>query len=79
MKKLEIHRAIISVSNKENLIPFARFLSSQGIEIVSTGGTAKTLKNEDIPVREVSDFTGMKEVMQGRLKTLHPKVFGGIL
>ncbi|NMB98729.1 MAG: bifunctional phosphoribosylaminoimidazolecarboxamide formyltransferase/IMP cyclohydrolase [Thermoanaerobaculaceae bacterium] len=79
MKNLEVHRAIISVSNKENLVPFARFLSSRGIEILSTGGTAKTLKIEEIPVKEVSDFTGMKEVMSGRLKTLHPKVFGGIL
>ncbi len=79
MKKLEVHRAIISVSNKENLVPLARFLSSKKIEIISTGGTARTLKFEGIPVKEVSDFTGMKEVMQGRLKTLHPKVFGGIL
>ena len=79
MKNLEVKRAIVSVSNKENLVPFAKFLNENGIQILSTGGTAKTLKLENIPVKEVSDFTGMKEVMHGRLKTLHPKVFGGIL
>lgn len=79
MKKIKIKRALVSVSNKENLIPFIKFLISQNIEIISTGGTARVLKDEGLKVLEVSDFTGMKEILDGRLKTIHPKVFGGIL
>lgn len=79
MKILKVKRAIFSVSNKEKLSGFAKFLDSNSVEILSTGGTAKTLREIGIKVKEVSDFTGMKEVMDGRLKTLHPKIFGGIL
>ena len=79
MKPLEIHRALISVSQKDGLIKFSKFLAERGVEILSTGGTAKALRQEEIPVKDVSQFTGMKEVMEGRLKTLHPKVLGGIL
>lgn len=79
MKPLKIHRALISVSQKDGLIKFSKFLAEKGVEILSTGGTAKALRQEDIPVKDVSQFTGMKEVMEGRLKTLHPKVLGGIL
>lgn len=79
MNVLEIHRALISVSQKDGLVPFARFLAQRRVEILSTGGTAKALRQEDVPVRDVGEFTGMKEVMEGRLKTLHPKLMGGIL
>lgn len=74
-----IQRALISVSDKTNLIPFAKTLVNQGIEIISTGGTAKLLQDNNIRVIEISDFTGFPEMMDGRLKTLHPKVHGGIL
>jgi phosphoribosylaminoimidazolecarboxamide formyltransferase/IMP cyclohydrolase len=74
-----IQRALISVSNKLGLADFARGLSAAGVEIFSTGGTRKHLETEGIPVRDVSDYTGFPEMMDGRLKTLHPKVHGGIL
>jgi phosphoribosylaminoimidazolecarboxamide formyltransferase/IMP cyclohydrolase len=74
-----IQRALISVSDKLGLADFARGLSAAGVEIFSTGGTRKHLENEGIPVRDVSDYTGFPEMMDGRLKTLHPKVHGGIL
>jgi len=72
-------RALISVSDKTQVVEFARELSSLGVEIVSTGGTARLLKESGIPVREISDLTGFPEIMEGRVKTLHPKVHGGIL
>lgn len=74
-----IRRAIISVSDKLGLADFARGLVAAGVQIFSTGGTRKHLENEGIPVRDVSDYTGFPEMMDGRLKTLHPKVHGGIL
>ncbi len=74
-----IKRALISVSDKTNLTQFAQSLVAAGIEIISTGGTAKTLRDAGIPVIEISDFTGFPEMMDGRVKTLHPKVHGGIL
>ncbi|MFO1258326.1 MAG: bifunctional phosphoribosylaminoimidazolecarboxamide formyltransferase/IMP cyclohydrolase [Gammaproteobacteria bacterium] len=74
-----IQRALISVSDKTGLLPFAETLFKNGIEIISTGGTAKLLQEHDIPVTEISEFTGFPEMMEGRLKTLHPKVHGGIL
>jgi phosphoribosylaminoimidazolecarboxamide formyltransferase/IMP cyclohydrolase len=74
-----ISRALISVSDKAGLLDFARRLAAAGIEILSTGGTAKALAAANIPVREVSDFTGAPEILDGRVKTLHPKVHGGIL
>ena len=72
-------RALISVSDKTGIVEFAKALSELGVEIVSTGGTAKLLKENGIPVREISDLTGFPEIMEGRVKTLHPKVHGGIL
>jgi len=74
-----IKRAIISVSNKEGIVDFAKALSSMAIEILSTGGTAKALRDAGIPVKEVSEYTGFPEMLDGRVKTLHPKIHGGIL
>ena len=74
-----IRRALISVSDKSELIPFAKKLRDHGIEILSTGGTAAILRDNGIPVIEVSDYTGFPEMMDGRVKTLHPKVHGGLL
>jgi len=75
----KIQRALISVSDKVGLEGFARQLSQLGIELLSTGGTYKALRDAGVPVREVSDYTGFPEMMHGRVKTLHPKVHGGIL
>jgi len=74
-----IRRALISVSDKTGLVDFARKLTSSGVEILSTGGTAAALKAEGIAVKDVSEHTGFPEMMDGRLKTLHPKVHGGLL
>ena len=74
-----IKRALISVSDKTGIIEFAQALQSRGVEILSTGGTFKLLTNNGIPAVEVSDYTGFPEMMDGRVKTLHPKVHGGIL
>jgi phosphoribosylaminoimidazolecarboxamide formyltransferase/IMP cyclohydrolase len=75
----DIKRAIISVSNKEGIVEFARALNSMGIEILSTGGTAKALREAGISVKEVSEYTGFPEMLDGRVKTLHPKIHGGLL
>ena len=74
-----IKRALISVSDKKGIVDFARELSGMGAEILSTGGTAKALREAGVPVREVSDYTGFPEMMDGRVKTLHPKIHGGLL
>ncbi|HHH46514.1 MAG TPA: bifunctional phosphoribosylaminoimidazolecarboxamide formyltransferase/IMP cyclohydrolase [Thiotrichales bacterium] len=74
-----IERALISVSDKTGVVDFARMLSDMGVEILSTGGTARLLAEAGIPVVEVSDYTGFPEMMDGRVKTLHPKIHGGIL
>ncbi|WP_296702430.1 bifunctional phosphoribosylaminoimidazolecarboxamide formyltransferase/IMP cyclohydrolase [Thiocapsa sp. UBA6158] len=74
-----IHRALISVSDKTGLATFARDLAAKGVEILSTGGTARLLTEQGIPVTEVSDYTGFPEMMDGRVKTLHPRIHGGIL
>ena len=74
-----ISRALLSVSDKSGLVEFARALAGHGIELVSTGGTAKALAAAGLKVRDVSDLTGFPEMMDGRLKTLHPKVHGGLL
>src|SRR5256885_668979 len=75
----KIQRALISVSDKTGIVDFARLLAKFNIEILSTGGTAKLLADSGIPVREVADYTGFPEMLDGRVKTLHPKVHGGIL
>jgi len=75
----KIKRALISVSDKTGIVDFAKQLSTQNIEILSTGGTAKLLSENNINVIEVSDYTGFPEMMDGRVKTLHPKIHGGIL
>jgi len=74
-----VQRALISVSDKTGIVPFAQALSERNVEIISTGGTAKLLADNGIPVTEVSDYTGFPEMMAGRLKTLHPKIHGGLL
>ncbi|NOQ90425.1 MAG: bifunctional phosphoribosylaminoimidazolecarboxamide formyltransferase/IMP cyclohydrolase, partial [Gammaproteobacteria bacterium] len=74
-----VRRALLSVSDKEGIIEFAKALHDQGIELLSTGGTAKLLVDNMIPVMEVSKHTGFPEIMDGRVKTLHPKIHGGIL
>jgi len=74
-----ISRALLSVSDKSGLVPFAQALAGYGIELVSTGGTAKALKDAGLKVIDVSDLTGFPEMMDGRVKTLHPKVHGGLL
>ena len=75
----KVRRALVSVSDKSDLIPFARGLADLGVEILSTGGTAKQLRDADIDAVEVSDKTGFPEIMDGRVKTLHPKIHGGLL
>ncbi len=76
---LPLRRALISVSDKTGLEPFAKALAKRGVELVSTGGTAQSLREADLEVRDVSDLTGFPEMMDGRVKTLHPKVHGGLL
>ena len=72
-------RALISVSDKSGIVEFCTFLSSQGVELLSTGGTAKALRDAGLKVQDVSDYTGAPECLDGRVKTLHPKVHGGLL
>ncbi len=74
-----IRRALISVSDKTGIVDFARALSNFQIELISTGGTAKTLRDAGLTVRDISDITGFPEMMDGRVKTLHPRVHGGLL
>ena len=74
-----IRRALLSVSDKTGIVEFARALQARGVELLSTGGTARLLADAGLPVTEVSDYTGFPEMMDGRVKTLHPKVHGGIL
>ena len=75
----KITRALVSVSDKTGVIEFSKELSRFGVEILSTGGTAKLLREAGVAVKDVSDFTGFPEMLDGRVKTLHPKVHGGIL
>ena len=74
-----VTRALLSVSDKSGLIDFARALSAHGVDLVSTGGTAKAIAEAGLKVTDVSDLTGFPEMMDGRVKTLHPKVHGGLL
>ena len=77
--KVEIKRALISVTDKSEIEILAKHLTDNKIEILSTGGTAKFLREKSIPVKEVSDTTNFPEILNGRVKTLHPKIHGGIL
>ena len=76
---VKIRRALISVSDKTGIVDFARELKRFDVEIISTGGTAKALRDAGIEVRDVSDVTGFPEMMDGRIKTLHPKIHGALL
>src|SRR5476651_1596579 len=76
---MKIQRALISVSDKTGLVDFARALVALGIEIISTGGTARLLVAEGVANTEISAFTGFPEMLDGRVKTLHPKVHGALL
>lgn len=75
----KIERALLSVSDKTDLVEFARFLQSSSVELVSTGGTAKALREAHITVIDLSAYTGFPEMLDGRVKTLHPKIHGGLL
>src|SRR5947207_9831365 len=75
----KIQRALLSVSDKTSLVPFAKVLSDAGIELISTGGTAKALREHGLKVVDLSEHTGFPEMLDGRVKTLHPKVHGGLL
>jgi phosphoribosylaminoimidazolecarboxamide formyltransferase/IMP cyclohydrolase len=75
----KIRRTVISVSNKTGIVELAKELNTMGVEILSTGGTAKALRDAGISVKDVSDYTGFPEMLDGRVKTLHPKVHGGLL
>jgi phosphoribosylaminoimidazolecarboxamide formyltransferase / IMP cyclohydrolase len=77
--RLPVRRALLSVSDKSGVIELARNLAALGIDLLSTGGTANALRDAGIPVRDVSDVTGFPEIMDGRVKTLHPKIHGGLL
>src|SRR6266849_3155372 len=76
---VKIRRALISVSDKTGIVEFARELKRFGVEIISTGGTAKTLRDAGLEIRDVSEVTGFPEMMNGRIKTLHPKIHGALL
>ena len=76
---VKVSRALISVSDKSGIVELARALAGLGVELLSTGGTAKLLEKEGIKVTEVSAHTGFPEMLDGRVKTLHPKIHGGLL
>ena len=78
-KTVTVGRALLSVFDKSGMADFARGLSEAGVELVSTGGTHKLISQAGLPVRDISDLTGFPEMMDGRVKTLHPKVHGGLL
>src|SRR5215510_2625225 len=75
----KIQRALLSVSEKTGLVEFAQALAASGIELISTGGTARTLREAGLAVKDISEHTGFPEILDGRVKTLHPKVHGGLL
>ncbi len=79
MNKVKIGKALLSVSDKSGLVPLAKVLIENSVEILSTGGTARLLSENGIPVTSVDSYTGSPEIMDGRVKTLHPKIHGGIL
>src|SRR6187401_953942 len=74
-----IRRALLSVTDKTGLVTFAQALSNHGVELISTGGTAKALRDAGLAVKDISEHTGFPEMLDGRVKTLHPKVHGGLL
>ncbi len=76
---IEIRRALASVTDKSGLVEFAQGLQQWNVELLSTGGTARLLRDNGLPIIEVSDYTGFPEMLNGRVKTLHPKIHGGIL
>src|SRR3989338_7430829 len=76
---IKVKRVLISVSDKKGVLAFAKGLRALGVEILSTGGTACLLREGGVPVQEVSDYTGFPEMLDGRVKTLHPKIHGGLL
>ena len=76
---LKVERALLTVSDKRGLVDFARVLTEQGVEIVSTGGTATELSAAGIETRPIDDYTGFPEMLDGRVKTLHPKIYAGLL
>jgi len=75
----KIQRALLSVSDKAGLVPFAQTLAASGVELISTGGTARALREAGLTVKDISEHTGFPEMLDGRVKTLHPKVHGGLL
>ncbi len=77
--EVRVRRALLSVSDKQGVVAFARGLLALGVEIVSTGGTARALEGDGLPVRSIDDFTGFPEMMDGRVKTLHPRLYAGLL
>src|SRR5687767_14015558 len=79
MTDVKIARALLSVSDKSGLVELGTALARHGVELVSTGGTAKALRDAGLVVSDVSDLTGFPEMMDGRVKTLHPKIHGGLL
>ncbi|HLD76414.1 MAG TPA: hypothetical protein VI874_05305, partial [Candidatus Norongarragalinales archaeon] len=78
-KAIDVKRALVSVYRKDGLVEFCKVLRKFGVEILSTGGTSKLLRDSGIPVMDVSDYTNFPEMLSGRVKTLHPKVHGGLL
>ena len=79
MTEMPIRRALISVSDKSGLVDLGKRLADQGVEILSTGGSAAALREASVSVMDVAEYTGSPEIMDGRVKTLHPKVHGGLL
>src|SRR5688572_28715097 len=77
--ELKVERALVSVSDKRGLVDFARALSELGVEIISTGGTAVELERSGIAIRAIEDYTGFPEILDGRVKTLHPTIYAGLL
>jgi phosphoribosylaminoimidazolecarboxamide formyltransferase / IMP cyclohydrolase len=76
---VQVRRALLSVSDKTGIVDFARGLAELGVELVSTGGTARELTDAGLEVRAIDDYTGFPEIMDGRVKTLHPKLYAGLL
>src|SRR5690606_24719753 len=76
---MPVQRALISVSDKAGVVDFARALAARGVQLLSTGGTARLLAEAGLTVQEVADYTGSPEILDGRVKTLHPKIHGGLL